>query len=50
MAATSRRRARELALQALYGSEVGKRPVDELLTELVAADEGRAFVHDAHLC
>jgi N utilization substance protein B len=46
MPATSRRRARELALQALYGSEVGKRPVDEVLTELVTADEGRAFVRD----
>jgi N utilization substance protein B len=49
MPATSRRRARELALQALYGSEVGKRPVDELLTELVTANgpaEGRAFVRD----
>ena len=49
MPATSRRRARELALQALYGSEVGKRPVDQLLTELVTANapaEGRAFVRD----
>ena len=49
MPATSRRRARELALQALYGSEVGKRPVDEVLTELVTTNgpaEGRAFVRD----
>jgi N utilization substance protein B len=47
--ATSRRRAREIALQALYGTEVGKRPADEMLTELMstgAPAEGRAFVRD----
>jgi N utilization substance protein B len=49
VASTSRRRAREIALQALYGTEVGKRPVDEILTELMSANapaEGRAFVRD----
>jgi N utilization substance protein B len=49
MAATSRRHARELALQALYGSEVGKRPADEMLTETLArtdTSEARAFVRD----
>jgi N utilization substance protein B len=47
--ASSRRHARELALQALYGSEVGKRPPDEMLTETLAhtdASEARAFVRD----
>jgi N utilization substance protein B len=39
----SRRHARELALQALYGSEIGKRPPDEMLTD---ASEYRAFVRD----
>jgi N utilization substance protein B len=45
----SRRHARELALQALYGSEIGKRPPDEMLTETLArtdASEYRAFVRD----
>jgi N utilization substance protein B len=49
MPSTSRRRARELALQALYGSEIGKRPADELVAELLSAgapSEGRAFVRD----
>jgi N utilization substance protein B len=49
MASSSRRYGRELALQALYGTEVGHRPPDELLTELLArseASEGRAFVRD----
>jgi N utilization substance protein B len=49
MPSTSRRRAREIALQALYGTEVGKRPADEILTELMSANvpaEGRAFVRD----
>ena len=38
-----------MALQALYGTEVGKKPADEMLTELLARDEsseGRAFVRD----
>ena len=45
----TRRYGRELALQALYGTEVGKRSPDEMLTELLARDqssEGRAFVRD----
>jgi N utilization substance protein B len=45
----SRRHAREIALQALYGTEVGKRAADEMLTELLARDEsseGRGFVRD----
>jgi len=49
MPAYSRRHAREVALQALYGAEVGKRAPDELLTELLARDsssEGRSFVRD----
>ena len=49
MASFSRRHAREVALQALYGTEVGKRPADEMLTELLARDEsseGRGFVRD----
>jgi transcription antitermination protein NusB len=47
--ASSRRHARELALQALYGTEIGKRPPDELLKEALARtndSEGRAFVRD----
>ncbi len=43
MPSGSRRHARELALQALYGSEIGKRPPDEMLTD---ASEYRAFVRD----
>jgi len=49
MPSFSRRHGREVALQALYGTEVGKRQPDELLTELLAredASEGRAFVRD----
>jgi transcription antitermination protein NusB len=49
MPAYSRRHAREVALQALYGTEVGKRAPDDILTELLARDsssEGRAFVRD----
>ena len=49
MPSTTRRHARELALQALYGSEIGKRPADELVAELLSAgapSEGRAFVRD----
>ncbi|MBV8579762.1 MAG: transcription antitermination factor NusB [Candidatus Eremiobacteraeota bacterium] len=49
MASSSRRHGREVALQALYGTEVGKKPADEMLTELLARDEsseGRAFVRD----
>ncbi len=49
MPSTSRRHGREIALQALYGAEVGKRPVDELLNELLARDassDGRVFVRD----
>ena len=49
MPSYSRRHGREIALQALYGAEVGKRSPDELLTELLARDdtsEGRAFVRD----
>ena len=48
-ASGSRRHARELALQALYGSEVGKRAPDEMLTETLSrteASEYRAFVRD----
>jgi N utilization substance protein B len=46
---SSRRHGRELALKALYGTEVGHRPVDEMLTETCArldAADGRAFVRD----
>lgn len=46
---TSRRFARELALQTLYGTEIGHRPADEMLTEAFVrldAPEGRAFVKD----
>jgi len=49
MASYSRRHGREVALQALYGTAVGKRPADEILTELLARDEsseGRGFVRD----
>ncbi len=49
MASSSRRYGRELALQALYGTEVGKRPASEMLAELLArgeASDGRAFVRD----
>jgi N utilization substance protein B len=49
MASFSRRHGREVALQALYGTEVGKRPAGEILTELLARDEsseGRGFVRD----
>jgi N utilization substance protein B len=49
MASFSRRHGREVALQALYGTEVGKRQAGELLTELLAREdtsEGRAFVRD----
>jgi transcription antitermination protein NusB len=49
MPSYSRRHGREVALQALYGAEVGKRAPDEMITELLARDassEGRAFVRD----
>jgi N utilization substance protein B len=49
VASFSRRHGREVALQALYGTEIGKRPAGEMLTELLARDEsseGRAFVRD----
>jgi N utilization substance protein B len=49
MPSTSRRHGREIALQALYGAEVGKRPASDMLGELLARDEsseGRAFVRD----
>ena len=49
MPSSSRRHGRELALQALYGAEVGKRAADELLTEVLARDpssDSRAFVRD----
>ena len=49
MPSYSRRHGREVALQALYGAEVGKRAPDEMLTELLARDassEGRSFVRD----
>jgi transcription antitermination protein NusB len=49
MPSYSRRHGREVALQALYGTEVGKRSPDEMLTELLARDansEGRSFVRD----
>ena len=48
-ASSSRRHARELALQALYGAEVGKRAPAELLTETLSrteASEARAFTRD----
>jgi transcription antitermination protein NusB len=49
VASFSRRHGREVALQALYGTEIGKRPAGEMLTELLAREdssEGRAFVRD----
>jgi transcription antitermination protein NusB len=49
MPSSSRRHGREVALQALYGTEVGRRPAGEILTELLArneSSEGRAFVRD----
>jgi N utilization substance protein B len=49
MPSISRRHGREIALQALYGAEVGKRGAEETLTELLARDEsseGRGFVRD----
>lgn len=49
MPSTSRRHGREIALQALYGTEVGKRSVSDVLGELLARDQtsdGRAFVRD----
>ncbi len=49
MPSYSRRHGREVALQALYGAEVGKRAPDEVLTELLARDESseaRTFVRD----
>ena len=45
----SRRHGREIALQALYGTEVGKRVPDEMVTELLGrseSSEGRTFVRD----
>jgi N utilization substance protein B len=45
----SRRHARELALQALYGAEIGKRPPAEMIDETVgptSAAETRVFVRD----
>jgi transcription antitermination protein NusB len=47
--ATSRRHGRELALKALYGSEVGHRAPDDVLSETCArldSAEGRGFVKD----
>ncbi len=49
MPSYSRRHGREIALQALYGAEIGRRAPDEMLTELLARDESsdaRAFVRD----
>ena len=49
MPSSSRRHARELALAALYGAQVGKRAADEMLTETLARtddSEARAFVRD----
>lgn len=49
MPSYSRRHGREVALQALYGAEIGKRPPDETIAELLARDEsseGRSFVRD----
>jgi N utilization substance protein B len=46
---SSRRFARELALQTLYGTEVGKRAPDEMLGETTAridGADGRAFIKD----
>ncbi len=45
----SRRHARELALQALYGAEIGHRPAAEMIDETVgtsAAADTRVFVRD----
>jgi N utilization substance protein B len=45
----SRRFARELALQTLYGTEVGHRSAEDVLGETTArldGSEGRAFVKD----
>jgi N utilization substance protein B len=45
----SRRHARELALQALYGAEIGHRPASEMIDETVgtsAAADTRVFVRD----
>jgi N utilization substance protein B len=45
----SRRHARELALQALYGAEIGHRAPTEMIDETVgtsAASETRLFVRD----
>jgi len=49
MPATSRRHGRELALKTLYGTEVGHRAPDDVLTETCArldSAEGRGFVKD----
>ena len=49
MSSTSRRHGREIALQALYGTEIGKRPASDILAELLARDDssdGRTFVRD----
>jgi N utilization substance protein B len=49
MPSSSRRFARELALQTLYGTEVGHRAADEMLGETTAridGADGRAFVKD----
>jgi N utilization substance protein B len=46
---TSRRHARELALQTLYGTEVGHRAPEDVLGETTArldGADGRAFVKD----
>lgn len=46
---TSRRHAREIALQTLYGTEVGHRSPEDVLNETAARlgdGEGRAFVKD----
>ena len=46
---SSRRFARELALQTLYGTEVGKREPSEMLGETTAridGTEGRQFIKD----
>jgi N utilization substance protein B len=46
---SSRRFARELALQTLYGTEVGHRAPDEMLGETTAridGSEGRQFIKD----
>jgi len=46
---SSRRFARELALQTLYGTEVGHRTAEDMLVETTAridGADGRAFVKD----